>query len=330
MDISNLSPITYIPKPTEASALRSPRDRDSVYKLWQFVHKSVERCNQLSEIVKQQNRDIKRLQDRRVLDFDFFPFKLYNVPDQFRPQVDTMQYTASANWRTFRVRGGLVLTQFVSTGSFVNGTDGMQNYSYYNFYPGTSPATVGTYDIQVPLNTSQYWFWIEQTGSFSNAALSGSPYYLRYGSNPATASAPGNPNGWINFPSASVSTSGSYFPIGYVDTATSGSQNYAFVRQMQVGDVLSSGTNSGSIVGWQWVGQYNGSSLYSYQNVTIVQSGANQGMYVNISPTGSLGAMPSTSSVYPWQLIGLGLQATQICNPSSGVNETIYIQSTPP
>ena len=236
-DFSTFSPLLKVPSPTEFSSLRNPRDKDSVVSLWKHVSEIAQMSNKHSQILNQQSRDIKKIGQRRTLDLDLFPFEIYTLPQEFRPTIDQAQYTSSINWRTVRVRSGLILNSLVSTGSFVNGTDGMQNFAYYNFLPSSSQAQVGPCDIQVPINTPQYWFWIEESGSLNST--NPSPYFLRYSSTPGTAdSGPiiGNPNGWMNWPTAS----NSYIPIGYVDTNTSGSQNIAYVRQFLNSDYLSS------------------------------------------------------------------------------------------
>jgi hypothetical protein len=105
----------------------------------------------------------------------------------------------------------------------------MQNYSYNNIWP---PSSYASYDIQVPVNEPQYWFWIEKSGSM----VSGSPYILRHGNNPASASV-SNPTPWVSFPTANIN----YIPIGYVDTLSSASVFQAYTRQILTSDVVSVG-----------------------------------------------------------------------------------------
>lgn len=250
MNTTTTSPLVSPLPPHEKSSLRSDRDSDSVNKLWYKLSETIKLANNLSQISNQQNRDIKRLGERHVTDFDFFPFEIYTVPYVFRPDTDTAQYTSSINWRTVRVRGGFWLSNTVSTASLINGTDGMQNYAYNNFLANN----VGPYDIQVPAYTPQYWFWVENSASLmpaNNQPPLTASYWLRSSATPQTPDNAYNPNGWINFPTAS----NSYVPVGYVDTNTSGSQNIAYVRQFLNGDILfppssnvSSSNNSSSIL----------------------------------------------------------------------------------
>lgn len=326
MNISTLSPLTNLPKPHEMSSLRSPRDADSIYKLWQKLYQVVERDNKISQLMNQMSREFKRLEGQDVVDFEFFPFKIYTVPTIFRPQTDQAQYTSSINWRTVRVRGGLVLTTLVTTGSYVNGTDGMQNYAYYNYLPANS---VGSYDIQVPANTPQYWFWIETSGSYSVG--SPSPYYLRYSSTPQTPDSSGNPNGWSGFPSTTNNLGSPNLVIGYVDTYTSSSQNHAYVRQILDTDVLAAGTNISSS-NW-FKGTYN--SLVTYYPGDGVQlfTGGNAGTWISIATSSIVGMAPifpipvPPSSSY-WANISLGIQAQSTC--VAGTTKTQYFNATTP
>jgi len=263
MQTSNLTPLAVVPTMREASSLKSQREPDSLQKVWKFVSELVTRSNVVSQNINQINRDLKSINSRNVTGFDLFPFKIYSINSNLRPQSDIGTYTGSANWRTVRVRSGLVLTELVSTGSFVNGTDRMEQYSYNDNYGSTlsnlnsySPNSNINYDIQIPLSQSQHWFWIEQSSSFT----SGSNYYLRHSATPTTSSI-SNPNPWLLFPIASATL----IPIGYVDTNTSQSIKQAFVRQMLTTDVISSGGN-----GITWRGLYDESASYSPNDEVFV------------------------------------------------------------
>src|SRR5579872_5314120 len=184
-NISTLNNISLLPSPSEFSSLRSPTDSDSIFHLYKKVAEVCRGYNASIQVINQLSRDLKKLSERQTLDLNLFPFKIYTLPSSLRPGNDQQQYTGSLNWRTVRVRSGLVLTNVVSTASFVHGTDLQQNYAYDNFLI----QTIGVYDIQVPANTTQYWFWIEQSGSnFSGITSGTSPYYLRYASDPTSGS----------------------------------------------------------------------------------------------------------------------------------------------
>lgn len=236
------------------------------------------------------------------------------MPDAFRPLSDLGPYTSSANWRTFRVRGGLVCNNQVSSGSFVNGTDLFQNYSDYNFL---SPQPVANFDIQVPLNSPEFFFWIENSGS---AIPPSSSYFLRYGDDPTSTSV-GNPSPWTQFPSASVN----YIPIGWVDTATSGSTNTAYVKQLLRSDVLNSSATgsagSSSIVPNWFYGIYNPSLAGTYPagaGVYVGDGSINGGFYVRTTalPTGD-----TPDPVYPPPFATSGSGQTYWFPLASGFNE---------
>lgn len=264
MNISSLTPIKQLPKPEEVSHLRSPRDSATAYNAWRREGEIVKGYNQVIQIVNQLNREVEKLSERRKLDFDMFPFKIYNLPSELQSNPFTN------NWLNFNIRGGYVFTSRVDTGScFVNGTDRMEPFSYKSTIP---PAvTKGQYTI--PSSSYHYWFWIETSGSSSSgsvdplAVTSGSNYYLRASNNPQTPDNLFNPNGWQNWPTASAGN----FIIGFVDSATSAAANIAIIRQIQVGDVLSAGSplpapklftvcENGSLESWYLYGFRSGSA----------------------------------------------------------------------
>ena len=208
--------------------MRSPRDSETIYNAWKRENEIVKGYNQVIQIVNQMTREIKRLEGRRTQDFDLFPFKLYNLPDEF--QVNSF---SPDNWHTINVRGGYVFVNQINTGStFVNGTDRMESVAYQNIL-SSPPYTAGQY--VVPTGSNQYWFWVETSGS----TISGSPYFLRASSTPQTSDAYYNPNGWTSWPSASE---GEYI-IGYVDTVSQAASNFSVIRQFQHSDILSAGNN---------------------------------------------------------------------------------------
>ena len=224
---SMLVPLSVHPQPKEGSSLRSSTESDSNAKLWKHIADHSSKLNAFGQLINQLSRESSNNNKLNVTDLELFPFKIYSLSSVFRPTTDSANYTSSVNWRTVRVRGGLVLTNTVATSSFVNGTDRMQDYSYYNMYGDLTPSST---DIQVPDSSSKYWFWIENAGT----PISGSPYILRHGANPTSISS-GNPTPWTSFPTANPN----YTPIGYVDTLTSSSINRSYVRQILTADVIS-------------------------------------------------------------------------------------------
>ena len=228
MNISSFNTLKNLPQTHEFSKQRNPRDDGSVQTLWKKVGEVIESSNRQAQFNNQIARDIKRLTERKSLDLDLFPFALYTLPDELRPSTDSVYYTSSINWRTVRCRGGLVLTSLISTSSFVNGTDRCENFAYSS----NVPLTVGSYDIQVPLSQSNYYFWIENSGSVPTPTTSS--FYLRYGSNPTgSIGNDNNPNPWTSWPSASST----HWIVGWCDTVSSASVNNMIVRQIQTTDI---------------------------------------------------------------------------------------------
>jgi len=170
---------------------------------------------------------------RNITDFEFFPFQIYTLSDQFRPAGFT------DNWHTVRVRGGFVMTNLVATSSYVNGTDGFWNYAESNNFSNQNSSNqivTASYDITVPSSSyGPMWFWIEKTNPGPTET-----YNLRYSVTPTSVSS-GNPNPWATFPSASAN----YIPVGYCDAYSSASQYTLLTRQLLYSDVLLSGGSSG-------------------------------------------------------------------------------------
>lgn len=224
------TPIPNQPKyrPREFSRYRTQRDNGSPSTQWKYQADYANQINSLTEFCKNIWHEIAKIRQPKTLGMDMFPFKIYSIPSHFKTSP-----TASVDWRTFCVHGGYVLTTLVSTGSYVFGTDQVK-------YPDlvTYPFPIGYNSIEVPLSCSQYWFWIEELTS--SLPVTGS-YVLRHAINPKVSSnvsgTGSNPNPWTTFPSASAQ----YIPIGYVDTLTSASIYYPYIRQFLRTDVLNAG-----------------------------------------------------------------------------------------
>jgi hypothetical protein len=223
-------PIPITTAPREFSSLRSMRDKGSPSTQWKEQIDYAKQINSLTQFVKVLWDQVQKIRQPSVY-IDQHPFKIYSIPPMLYPS-DTEK---SGSWRTFKVRGGCVLTDIVSPSSIVFGTD---NEDYPDHQSYNIPVEQNA--IVVPLASPQYWFWIEKL--IPPQTNTGS-YILRHGENPASVST-FNPNPWINFPSSS----NNHIPIGFVDTNTSGSAGIAYVRQYLRNDVLSTGTSSGSYI----------------------------------------------------------------------------------
>lgn len=225
------TPIPNIPKtaPREFSNLRSPKDAGSPFTQWKNQQAYAAQINSLTEFCKVIWGEVSKLKATKTDGLTMYPFKIYNIPSIYRTS------SSLNDWRTFNIRNGYVLTKYVSTGSLssVWGTDGVPypDQAYY-------PQPIGKGDIVVPENEGQYWFWIEEL--MPPDPVSGS-YIIRHGNDPKTISS-GNPQPWENFPSSSEK----HTMIGYVDTKTSASIYYPYVRQMLRTDVISTGNVSQS------------------------------------------------------------------------------------
>lgn len=226
-----MSLLSSLPEVREMSVLNSPRESNSPQKMYKTINLVKDRTSNLSQMVNNADRDSNHIQTKRnQSDFDFFPFKVYTLSDDFRPLgfVD--------NWHTVRVRGGYVMTDFVQTGSYVQGCDGFQDYADSNYITtlnSSNQIATASYDIMVPsASYGPMWFWIE-----CDIASAPVTYNLRYAVDPTSGSS-GNPNPWATFPSASAN----YIPIAVCDAYTSASQYTLLIRQILRNDYLGAGT----------------------------------------------------------------------------------------
>jgi hypothetical protein len=227
MSIPIGNPIPHKPKQNEYSQQRSQRDAHSPATAWKDHNAVATQINSITDVIAAMRREMASYKLRQMTGFDFHPFKIYNVPDSFRPSTDSGSFHTADSWRTFKVRNGCVLTKIVATSSFVAGTDEV-------LYVDSDilPTPIEKNDIVADNTVDKFYFWIQDTVGLPGANPTGS-FILRYGPNPATIST-GNPIPWTTFPSASSIN----FPIGYVDCKTSASVNQAFVRQWQRTDIV--------------------------------------------------------------------------------------------
>lgn len=318
------TPVPNSPKwfPREFSKLRNSRDKGSPLTHWKNQEEYAIQINSLTEFCKVIWKEISKIKPKGSSIVQS-PFRIYNVPSILQQNADIGQY-----WRTFSIRNGCVLTDIVSTGSFVFGTDNailVDQQTYGNF--PNSPQ------YQVPDGVIQYWFWIEKKNDGSSYGPGTGSYVLRYGSDPTLISV-GNPIPWSSFPSASTT----HFPIGYVDTQSSSSIQQAFVRQFLRTDVLNSGgsSNTNDLPFWDY------SSSYSPNQRVLITSSITQyiggsssfwvypGIAHSEKPIESLTSGSRSGSVqvpyYPmdnnsyWKIESMGIQQLQVCG------KTAYVQ----
>jgi hypothetical protein len=222
---------------------------------WKTQADASRQLNALTEFCRTIWDEVGKIKQTKASSVDFFPFKIYSIPSYLYTYPDTL----NERWRTFKVREGCVLTSIVSTGSRVFGTDGIKFSDNVQY---AIPPESGS--IVVPISSSQYWIWIEQLTA--SLPITGT-YVLRHGADPSIAGTY-NPNPWVSFPIAT----GSYIPIGFIDTQSSGSVGRAYVRQFLRNDVLSSG------------GGGNG----NYISTSICVDGEVQTWYVDMYRSGTL------------------------------------------
>lgn len=288
------TPVPNTPKwgPREYSRLRSAKDKGSPGSVWKPMVEYSTQINALTEFCKVLWKEISNIRETKSSRVDMFPFRIYTIPRYLRYTTDTNENF----WRTVKVRGGCVLTNEVSTGSIVWGTD-MCQYPDDSTYP---LPFINKYDIEVPITQSQYWFWVN---SLTSSLAGTGSYLLSHGANPTIASIY-NPYPWTTFPSASTS----YIPIGFVDTNTSGSRNQLIIRQYLRNDILSSSGSSTSTAGMIFVGEWSSTRLYTPQEVVVLRTEPNEGTYIcTTSLTGSqVGSpfAPAVGSPYWAQLAG--------------------------
>ena len=173
----------------------------------------------------------------------FHPFKLYQLPRYWRLPEDVKTET---DWRTFRVRAGMVL------GAYASGTDQQDDLPDDEILDPTI-----TCDIIAPDDNDQFWFWLElgTDGSGNptatvryapDAADITDPTELQSttkstdyddGVNPAWTST----NPWTTAPIPDAT----HIPIGWIDANTNASTFTPIVRQLLRADIVTKGGGGG-------------------------------------------------------------------------------------
>ena len=223
-----------MPIPRALSIYASPRESTSLQKLWKMAAVYGEGQSATSRaLVEHQNK----ISSIRIFTphSDVHPFKIYQLPDALR-QINGITLNATKDWRTFRVRAGVILTTD-ARGVLPDKTDKVgfpYDEIYLNQVSGSSIGPVQ--EIVVPDATAVFYFWIEVTISGSTMTA-----VVRWHTDPTQTSYTdaSNPscnwtstNAWTGFPTPD----GNHIIIGFVNTSTI--TKVAIVRQFLTTDVL--------------------------------------------------------------------------------------------
>jgi len=140
-----------------------------------------------------------------------FPFRIYQLPGQYRDTLDP-----SSDWLKICVRAGRVLW-FDATG-----TDGQNDDPDSETFPVSSGVGVG--EITCTSNVPKFWIWLEIDFGAPSAVV-------KSGSDPTT-------NGWTAFPMIDAN----HLPIGFIDTQTNLASKILVIRQLLRADVIQIGS----------------------------------------------------------------------------------------
>lgn len=119
-------PRDRVPRTRELSGLDTVREPDSLLKLWKKTNGGIYRGSALTQNTSEVMRQMARLRKPVWVNYQFHPFKVYNVPPEYC-------VTPEDSWRTFQVRDGLIelgQSHSYNNGSLrpytsVSGTDGV-------------------------------------------------------------------------------------------------------------------------------------------------------------------------------------------------------------
>lgn len=211
-------PLVY--HPLESSPLHTRREPNSPGYLWKKTAQGIHQANRVSGAMRQITAKVASIPVLKMPISPLHPFKIYHCPEQFR-FFRTTPIAREDEWRTVRVRAGLVITQDVP-GVFVNeGTDGIDR-PYDEVYVTLADETRPTQnDITCDLADITY-FWLE-LGQDEELGLTA---VFHHHVDPTA-------DGWTSFPEMD----GSQVILGWVDT----NYNPALIRQIQTTDVISNG-----------------------------------------------------------------------------------------
>jgi len=212
-------------KPVEMSGMTSSRESASVQRSWRTLLEAQENVaagHNSQSILAGKLRTIQPSNPSLM-----YPFKIYQLPWQFRTATNP-----ATDWLKVRVRTGRILQGGIE---IVKGTDGapQPDIETYNDLPKTY------YDISVPANTSKYYIWVKI-----------STFQLYFGTSPASGNIPttsspwfvASADSWPTFPN----TDSDHVLIGYCDSNTMASQHLLLVTQYVRADLTVFFSNSGA------------------------------------------------------------------------------------
>lgn len=178
-------------------------------------------------------RDKVTEMDRMGLDDGYFyPLKIYSFPSCWRANANI-----SADWLKFRVHAGRYQGIKVLNTDVHDTNHGDTNYP--SFPDDDIPIDEGDVaDIAIPVNTQQYWFWIDVSSPNTPTLKSGF-------SGQSVSGNIGDPSGlgWATFPVPDSN----HIPLGWVDTKFDAANHHAVTRQLVRSDVSATG-GGGAVV----------------------------------------------------------------------------------
>lgn len=228
-----------MPIPHALSPLASPRESNSLFKLWQHTAKVSQSARTHGRALTEHQNKLSAIQSPRIHSYGMHPFKIYQLPAALRI-INGVTLDPTKDWRTFRVRAGVVLSGD-ATGILPDKTDKV-GFPYDDIFLHQVDGTVigAVQEIIVPDSTDFFYFWVETTGGGSTMTA-----VVRWHTDPTQTSYTDavNPscnwtstNAWASFPSPDSE----HIIIGFVNTSSSPGQR-AYVRQDLTTDIGSSG-----------------------------------------------------------------------------------------
>jgi hypothetical protein len=252
---TNLIPRVPASFSSEGSPLSPARESGNIFHAWKREQGLSNKTAALANSTAQLQRQLSRIRNplRSSFATGMHPFKIFQYPAVFRVSASSYDVETEARmkpkqWRTFRVRGGLLITQS-ATGVTVLNTD-YSEYPYDEITPRYIDGTevTGVKDVVVPVDTEFFLFWIE-------VSASGTTANLRWHSTPSSQSYTDNETPahdaswstttelkWTVFPTIDSQ----HIPIGYVNTKVLASEYIAPVRQFVVSDIMGVAASSAS------------------------------------------------------------------------------------
>ncbi len=231
---------SHIIRPRETSHFLPENDSTSPSHNYKKLSTNLDHSHGAGDSLGNLVRKTTSIPHQPAVDYGFHPFKLYRVPLQVRQAMQpSTPYDYSKDWRTFRVRCGMVFNR--SASDYVPGVrdcNALYQNSFVTEIDGSNRSFVSGSKIDFIVDDNAVtWFWLDYTQMWlrpTEPTAVSCP--ILYGVDPTTPQG-GSEGGfsylypWTAFPDKdSLTSPNKQVLLGYVDTQTFSSKQIAIAQ----------------------------------------------------------------------------------------------------